>query len=55
MEKELTREEIEEIIKDIDKQLFKKLFPLFEKMSKRGKDATIETLIMVFEMEVQQC
>ena len=51
MEK-LTRKEIEEIIKDIDKQLFKKLFPLFEKMSKRGKDATIQTLIMILEMEV---
>ena len=52
MEKELTSEEIEEIIKDIDKQLFKQLFPIFEKMSKIGKDATIQTLITVLEMEV---
>ena len=30
----------------IDKELFIELLPLFKKMSQRGKDATIETLIM---------
>ena len=53
MEK-LTRKEIEEIIKDIDKQLFKNLFPLFEKMSKRGKEATLDTLLMYLDFEKEE-
>lgn len=34
-----------------DTILFLQLLPLFEKMSKRGKDATIETLIMLLVKE----
>ena len=41
---ELTKEEIEQML--IDKDLFMKLFPLFDCMSKRGKDTTIQTLLM---------
>lgn len=34
-----------------DTILFLELLPLFEKMSKRGKDATIDTLIMLVKEE----
>ena len=40
----LSQEEIDEMV--IDSELFIKLFSLYEKMSKRGKQATIDTLIM---------
>ena len=40
----MTKEELEQII--LDKELFIKLFSLFDSMSKRGKHVTIETLIM---------
>ena len=50
MEKELTREEIEEMI--IDKELFMKIFRLFTYMSKRGKDATVQTLLSFLIEEV---
>ena len=50
MEKELTREEIEEMI--IDKELFMKIFRLFTHMSKRGKDATVQTLLSFLIEEV---
>ena len=40
----LTKEEGEEML--IDSELFIRLLSLFEKMSKRGKHVTIETLIM---------
>ena len=46
---ELTKEEMEQML--IDKELFIKLFPLFDCMSKRGKDATIETLLMYWLKE----
>ena len=40
----LSIEELEQML--LDKELFTKLFSLFENMSKRGKHVTIETLIM---------
>ena len=40
----MTKEVLEQVI--LDKELFIKLFPLFDSMSKRGKHVTIETLIM---------
>ena len=46
---ELTKEEMEQMF--IDKELFVKLFALFNSMSKRGKDATIETLLMYWLKE----
>ena len=46
---ELTKEEMEQMM--IDKELFLKVFSLFENMSKRGKDATIETLLMYWLKE----
>ena len=45
----MTKEELEQMI--LDKELFIKLFPLFDSMSKRGKDATIETLLMYWLKE----
>ena len=50
MEKELTREEIEEML--IDQELFMKIFRLFTHMSKRGKDATVQTLLSFLIEEV---
>ena len=41
---DLTKEELEQML--LDKELFLKVFSLFENMSKRGKHVTIETLIM---------
>ena len=46
----LSIEELEQML--LDKELFLKVFPLFENMSQRGKDATIETLIMYMLEEV---
>ena len=40
----MTKEELEQMI--LDKELFIKLFSLFDRMSNRGKHVTIETLIM---------
>ena len=40
----MSKEELEQMI--LDKELFIKLFSLFNSMSKRGKYVTIETLIM---------
>ena len=40
----MTKEELEQMI--LDKELFIKLFSLFNSMSKRGKYVTIETLII---------
>lgn len=40
----MTKEELEQMI--LDKELFIKLFPLFDSMSKRGKQATIDTFII---------
>ena len=40
----MTKEELEQMI--LDKELFIKLFSLFNSMSKRGKYVTIETVIM---------
>ena len=45
----ITKEELEQMI--LDKELFIKLFPLFNSMSKRGKDVTIETLLMYWLKE----
>lgn len=47
---ELIKEEQEQMRKD--KDLFIKLLPLFEKMSKRGKQATIDTFIICLLEEV---
>ncbi len=47
---ELTKEELEQMRKD--KDLFIKLLPIFENMSNRGKEVTIETLIMCLLEEV---
>ena len=49
----LSKEEIEQMI--LDKELFIKLFSLFNSMSKRGKDATIETLLMYWLKEDYKC
>ena len=46
----LTKEEGEEML--IDSELFIRLFSLVEKMSKRGHDATISTLIRFYIEEV---
>ena len=46
----LSIEELEQML--LDKELFIKLLSLFEKMSKRGKHVTIETLIMILLEEV---
>ena len=40
----ISKEKAEQVI--LDKELFTRLFPLFDSMSKRGKHVTIETLIM---------
>ena len=45
----LSIEELEQML--LDKELFLKVFSLFENMSKRGKDATIETLLMYWLKE----
>ena len=50
MHKKLSYKELKQML--IDKELFIELLPLFEKMSQRGKDATIETLIMYMLKEV---
>ena len=42
----MTKEELEQMI--LDKELFIKLFSLFNTMSKRGQDATISTLIRFY-------
>ena len=45
----MTKEELEQMI--LDKELFIKLFSLFNSMSKRGKYVTIETLIIYLVKE----
>ena len=45
----LSIEELEQML--LDKELFLKVFPLFENMSKRGKHATVETLLMYLVKE----
>ena len=46
----VSKEELEQMI--LDKELFIKLFALFNSMSERGKFVTIETLIMNLLEEV---
>ena len=46
----MTKEELEQML--LDKELFIKLFALFNSMSERGKFVTIETLIMNLLEEV---
>ena len=46
---ETTKEEREQ--RKIDMKLFALLFPVFDSMSKRGKETTINTLIMSLIME----
>lgn len=46
----ISKEELEQMI--LDKELFIKLFALFNSMSERGKFVTIETLIMDLLEEV---
>ena len=50
MDKKLSNKELETMLTDIE--LFRLLLPLFEKMSKRGQIATIETLITYVLKEV---
>ena len=54
MQKELEEmiidKELEEMI--IDKELFMKIYKLFTHMSKRGKDATVQTLLSFLIEEV---
>ena len=50
MDKKLSDKELETMVTDIE--LFRLLLPLFEKMSKRGQDATISTLIRFYIEEV---
>ena len=50
MEKELTSEEIEIYLSDFE--LFIDTLQLFEKMTKKGKQATIDTLIYCLLKEV---
>ena len=45
----MTKEELEQML--LDKELFLKVFSLFDSMSKRGKKTTIDTLIMHLLME----
>ncbi len=45
----LSIEELEQML--LDKELFLKVFPLFDSMSKRGKHATVETLLMYLVKE----
>ena len=54
MKQELTSDEIEEIIKDIDKQLFKLLFPIFDSMSRRGKVVALDTLSVILDLEKEE-
>ena len=44
IDEEMTNEELHQW--EIDSELFISLFPLFDRMSKRGKDTTIQTLLM---------
>ena len=53
---ELSKEEIEADKMLKDTKLFMQLLPLFEKMSKRGKQATIDTFIIrLLEEEKEKC
>ena len=45
----MTKEELQQML--LDKELFLKVFSLFDSMSQRGKYVTIETLIMSLEKE----
>ena len=47
MEKKISDKELEMWLSDAE--LFNEVLPLFEKMSKRGKQATIETFIIYLE------
>ena len=44
------QKELEQML--IDRELFIELLPLFEKMSKRGKEATVQTLLSFLIEEV---
>ena len=50
MEKQISDEELEVSLSDAE--LFIEVLPLFEKMSKRGKQATIDTFIICLLEEV---
>ena len=50
---ELTKEEKEQM--RMDKDLFIKLLPIFENMSNRGKEVTIETLLISLLEQVKEC
>ena len=45
----LTKEELEQ--RKVDMELFALLFPVFDSMSKRGKEVAIDTLILSLKME----
>ena len=47
---ELPKEELKQ--REVDRELFIKLFPLFNSMSKRGKVATIETLSFIIGLDL---
>ena len=48
----ISKEVAEQVI--LDKELFIKLFPLFDSMSQRGKYVTIETLLMYLDLEKEE-
>lgn len=50
MEKKISEKELKTWLSDAD--LFIKILPIFENMSKRGKEVTIETLVMCLLEEV---
>ena len=50
MEKKISYEELKTKLNDYE--LFIRLLPLFESMSKRGKDATLESLMIYMIEEV---
>ena len=50
MDKKLSAKELETMINDAE--LFSEVLPLFEKMSKRGKKVTLDTLIFCLLEEV---
>ena len=49
MEKKISEKELETWL--LDTKLFIDVLPLFEKMSKSGKQATIDTFIILLEEE----
>lgn len=53
MDKKVSEKELEVWLSDAE--LFIEVLPLFEKMSKRGKQATIDTFIICLLEEEKKC